>query len=61
VAYDLYRDRGMSNGHDFDDWMKAERIVMERYSRSKDEDEALADSVVSRRLSTGKKTKKISR
>ncbi|MEW6569633.1 MAG: DUF2934 domain-containing protein [Nitrospirota bacterium] len=31
VAYDLYEKRGKTNGHDFDDWIKAEKIVLERY------------------------------
>jgi len=61
VAYELYRDRGMSNGHDFDDWVRAEKIVMDRYAKIEDEDEALAASVVNKRLIAGKRTKKVSR
>ena len=61
VAYELYRDRGMFNGRDFDDWVRAEKIVMERYAKIEDEDEALAASVVNKRLNAGKKTKKISK
>ena len=33
VAYDLYEKRGKSNGNDLDDWVKAEKIVAERYAR----------------------------
>jgi hypothetical protein len=51
----------MSNGHDFEDWVRAEKIVMERYAKIEDEDEALAASVVNKRLIAGKRTKKVSR
>jgi len=61
MAYELYRGRGMSNGRDFDDWVRAEKIVMERYAKIEDEDEALAASVVNKRLNARKKAKKISR
>jgi len=35
VAYSLYKERGMGNGYDFDDWLKAEKIVMEEFGRLK--------------------------
>lgn len=35
VAYDLYEKRGKSGGNDFDDWVKAEKIVTERYAKLK--------------------------
>jgi hypothetical protein len=28
VAYELYEGRGKSDGHDLDDWLEAERIVL---------------------------------
>jgi hypothetical protein len=35
VAYDLYEKRGKSSGSDLDDWLKAEKIVMDRYAKLK--------------------------
>ena len=31
-AYDLYLQRGMIDGHDFDDWLQAEKIVMVQHA-----------------------------
>lgn len=30
IAYELYEQRGRENGHDFDDWLKAEGIARQR-------------------------------
>lgn len=30
VAYDLYEQRGRIDGHDWEDWLEAERIVTQR-------------------------------
>jgi len=35
VAYDLYEKRGKGNGNDLDDWVRAEKIVTERYAKLK--------------------------
>lgn len=32
IAYELYLKRGCVKGHDSDDWLEAERIVMSRHS-----------------------------
>lgn len=32
VAYELYLKRGCVHGHDLDDWLEAERIVLSRYA-----------------------------
>lgn len=32
VAYELYLRRGCVHGHDLDDWLEAERIVLARHS-----------------------------
>lgn len=29
-AYELYERRGRENGHDWDDWFEAERVVRQR-------------------------------
>jgi hypothetical protein len=28
LAYQLYECRGRQNGHDFDDWLEAERLIL---------------------------------
>jgi len=33
VAYELYKQRGMGDGYDFEDWVKAERIVMSEHEK----------------------------
>jgi len=30
MAYDLYEQRGRIDGHDWEDWLEAERIVTQR-------------------------------
>lgn len=32
LAYDFYEKRGKAHGFDIEDWLKAERIVMERHA-----------------------------
>lgn len=32
IAYDLYLQRGMIDGYDFDDWLQAEKIVIAQHS-----------------------------
>lgn len=34
VAYELHEKRGGAHGYDLDDWLEAERIVMERHAQS---------------------------
>ncbi len=34
VAYGLFEKRGREDGHDMEDWLKAEAIVRQRTSRS---------------------------
>ena len=33
-AYELYLQRGMAHGHDFDDWLQAEAELVHRHSTS---------------------------
>lgn len=33
VAFELYRNSGRMEGHDLDNWLEAERVVMERYKK----------------------------
>ena len=34
VAYELYLERGREDGHDLEDWLRAEEIVRERQRSS---------------------------
>ena len=34
MAFDLYVQRGMTDGHHLDDWFRAEKIVMSRHASS---------------------------
>ncbi len=33
IAYDLYEKRGRVHGYDLEDWLAAERIVLERHAK----------------------------
>jgi len=33
IAYDLHEKRGRVHGYDIEDWLEAERIVLERYAK----------------------------
>ncbi len=33
IAYNLHEKRGKVHGYDLDDWLEAERIVLERYAK----------------------------
>ncbi len=33
VAYELYEKRGRIHGHDMEDWLQAETIVLKRYEK----------------------------
>ncbi len=35
VAYELYEKRGRIHGHDMEDWLQAETIVLKRYEKEK--------------------------
>ena len=35
IAYFLYEDRGKETGHDLEDWLEAERIVLGRKKKGK--------------------------
>lgn len=61
VAYDLYKKRGMGDGYDFDDWVKAERIVLEEYGKLKRNEIDLMSAVASKKAAerTAKKQKNI--
>ncbi len=50
-AYELYEKRGMTHGHDLDDWLDAEKIVME--SRGKHTKEIKQAVDVVKKTSTG--------
>jgi len=45
VAYELYEKRGRAHGHELEDWLDAERIVMERHARHAKEIEYEVDII----------------
>jgi hypothetical protein len=61
IAYDLYEKRGKGNGNDLDDWVKAEKIVTERYTRLKKDEIDLMSEVaekVTEKAATRKRQRK---
>ncbi len=57
VAYEFYKKRGMTHGNDFEDWVKAEKIVRERYAKLRQEETEML-SEITRSASPKKRTKK---
>lgn len=57
VAYDLYTKRGMIDGYDFDDWLKAEKIVKEQYEKAKKHEKADITNLINKKVVTKRKTK----
>jgi hypothetical protein len=45
VAYELYKKRGMARGRDLEDWLEAEKIVMEKHERHAGETKQQADVI----------------
>ena len=45
VAYELYEKRDGAHGHDVEDWLEAEKIVMEKHVRHAKETEQGADVI----------------
>ncbi len=54
VAFDLYKKRGKGDGYDFDDWMKAEKIVMEEYKKQKRNEVDLMSAVAEKKSQEGR-------
>ena len=45
VAYELYKKRGRAHGHDLEDWISAEKIVMEKHEKHAREIKQQADVI----------------
>lgn len=45
VAYELYEKRGRAYGHELEDWLEAEKIVMEKHERHARETEQGVDAI----------------
>lgn len=45
VAYELYKKRGRAHGHDLEDWLEAEKIVIEIHERHAREIEQQANVI----------------
>lgn len=44
-AYELYKKRGWAHGHDLDDWLEAEKTVMEKHERHEGETDQGVDVI----------------
>ncbi len=53
VAYELYEKRGMAHGHDLEDWLEAEKIVLKRHA-TEIEQEANIIGATKREKASGK-------
>jgi hypothetical protein len=51
VAYGLYKNRGTAAEYDFEDWLKAEKIVMEHYSKLKKDEIDLMSKAAEKKAS----------
>ena len=49
VAYELYEKRGRAKGHELEDWLEAEKIVMEKHERHAREIEQQIDVITKTR------------
>ena len=58
VAYELYEKRGKTHGYNFNDWIEAEKIVMERHVKEI-ENKAEKISTAKGKKTTKKATKKV--
>lgn len=45
AAYELYETRGRAHGHDFDDWIMAEKVVTGKHERHAKEIGQEVDSI----------------
>ena len=44
VAYELHEKRGRKHGHDLQDWLEAERIILTRYEKGSEKAKAKGPS-----------------
>ena len=60
VAYELYKQRGMGDGYDFEDWVKAERIIMSEHEKLQREETDMVNAAVNAKIAsrTPRKRKK---
>jgi len=55
IAHELYEKSGRTEGHDIDNWLEAERIVMARYREQETLKAELSSSPKKKKASTTKK------
>jgi hypothetical protein len=58
VAYNLYEKRGKLPGYAQQDWLQAEKIVMEKHSKKVEKEPRTAASPKAKKTSTGKQVEK---
>ncbi|MDP2754223.1 MAG: DUF2934 domain-containing protein [Nitrospirota bacterium] len=56
IARELYEKSGGIEGRDLDNWLEAERIVMERYKEQERLEAESSSSIEKKNASTNKKT-----
>ena len=58
VAYDLHEKRGRKHGHDTEDWLEAERIILTRYEKGPEKEKSKAKAKKSTKEPAAKRKKK---
>lgn len=59
VAYNLFENRGKVHGYDLEDWVEAERIVMERHAKEIEEEATIIRSTKGKKASGKPKPKTV--
>ncbi len=57
VAFELYEKRGMAHGHDLEDWLEAERIVLKRHAEEIEQEANIIGATKGKRVSVKTETK----
>jgi hypothetical protein len=58
LAYELYEKSGKVARRDLDNWLEAEKIILEQQGRERDPETALSSPAKKKRASTSKKAPK---
>ena len=59
IAYDLYLQKGMIDGYDLDDWLRAEKIVMAQHATLRKSKTGTVSTVTKKRANPEKGTNKL--
>ena len=58
LAYSFYEERGRQDGHDVEDWIKAENTILEKHNRPADKTEESSRGAVRERSAARVKMKR---